>query len=164
MPSARTLTDRHIAELAELYGWRHHHGTPSLTAAGYADGFPPHVLWREGRLVFITIAAPGLTGPAAAWASGLAEVRSVGIHVVARGDLRALTGLLRPDQPSAANAEPRAPPEPQTKDVRPSQRGGRRRQQPVKPLPRSKHAKDHQHRRPQNPGAAPAATRATPDP
>lgn len=111
MPSGRTLTDRHIAELAELYGWRHHHAPPSLTAEGYTDGFPSHVLLRAGRLVFVAIAGPTgkLVRPEDAWAQELLEVTAVEMCVVPRGELRPLSHLLRTDEPRAVSAagEPR---------------------------------------------------------
>lgn len=128
MPSGRTLTDRHIAELAELYSWRHHGGAPRVTAEGYTDGFPAHVLVRAGRLVFVAIARPGLAAPEREWAEDIAAVRAVEIHVVERGELRRLTSVLRPGAPSSG--EPRAPPAMPfpPKNVRPSHRGGRRKQ------------------------------------
>lgn len=113
MPSGRTRTDHHIAELAELYGWRHHYAGPSLTAGGYTDGFPSHVLLRAEHLVFLAVAGRGMTAPEEMWVHGLAAVTTVEMHVVGRGELRPVTRLLRPDDSPAAlqpEAEPRAPP------------------------------------------------------
>lgn len=118
----RTEIDQHIAQLAELWGWRHHHGPPSLTLDGRTDGFPPHVLADEdGRLVFVAIApSHNLAAPEAAWAQLLANAGSIEVHVVGR-ELRSLTHRLRP---SAADSEPRAPPGgTEDKDVRPGTSG-----------------------------------------
>jgi hypothetical protein len=96
-PPGRTEIERYIAELAELWGWRHHRTCPSLTLAGYADGFPGDVLLREGKLIFLVIATPrgSLTPPIAAWAKELEQVVAVEIFVIQRDDLRPLARALR---------------------------------------------------------------------
>lgn len=98
-PLSLSDIERYISELAELCDWRHHRAAPSaLTAAGYADGFPSDVLVREGRLIFITIAAPGglLIPPASAWARELEAVWAVEMLVLGRSDLRPLGRALQP--------------------------------------------------------------------
>lgn len=111
VPPSRTLTDRHVAELADLYGWRHHRGAASVTLDGYADGFPTHVLLRAGRLVFITItgATGALTPPQAAWTAELSAVTTVEARAIQRGELRTLTLLLRAG-PASSPRKPGRPP------------------------------------------------------
>ena len=97
--ASRAEIERQIGDLAVAFGWRYHQARClGLTRAGYADGFPGHVLLRDGRLVFITIAgsAGALIPPEAAWAKELGAVVTVEMHVVQRDDLRALTRVLRP--------------------------------------------------------------------
>jgi hypothetical protein len=91
--------ERYIAALAQLWGWRHHRTpAPSLTPEGYADGFPGEVLLRGGRLLFVTIAAPGgvLIPPAAAWAGGLEAASNIEALVLRREDLHPVRRALRP--------------------------------------------------------------------
>lgn len=90
--------ERYISELAELWDWRHHKARQSHTPAGYADGFPADVVLRQGRLIFITVAAPSrvLIPPAAAWIRELESVVAVEVLVIQRNDLRFLTRALQP--------------------------------------------------------------------
>jgi hypothetical protein len=93
----RTEIERHISDLAEIYGWRHHHTRCSgLTRNGYADGFPSDVLIRDGRLAFITLTETkaSLTPPEMRWAHDLSTAPVVEMHVVGRRDLKALTHVL----------------------------------------------------------------------
>ena len=136
----RTETNRRIGDLAETFGWSHHHTRcPGLTRDGHADGFPAHVLLRGHRLVFVAIAGGRATliPPERRWVEELAEVTLVEALVVERGELGLLTGALRPDRPRAGppRAESRAPTaEPaSTRNVRPSHRGGRRKQRSQAP-------------------------------
>lgn len=80
---------RNIAELARLYGWRHHHGTPSPGAlAGlYSPGFPTEVLARSDRLLFLVLGTSngGPLGPAEqAWVDALSGASHVEVHVLDR--------------------------------------------------------------------------------
>jgi hypothetical protein len=96
-PPTRNEIERHISDLAETYGWRHHHTRCSgLTREGYADGFPSDVLIRDGRLAFIAITDSKalLTPPEARWAHDLSRAPSVELHVVERRALKALTRAL----------------------------------------------------------------------
>jgi hypothetical protein len=104
MASRTALSDRYVAELAALYGWRHHCGGPSLTLEGYTDGFPPHALLRNGRLVFVMFAGGNgsLLPTESAWAHGLVEATSIDVCVIENGDLRPLTDAIRrPARPSS---------------------------------------------------------------
>jgi hypothetical protein len=105
----RTDIERRIGDLAEAYGWRHHHARcTGRTRDGYADGFPVDVLVRDNRLVFFTVAgAAELPAPEAAWATALAAIGSVEMHVIRGHDLPELTQLLRRSGP---RVETRAPP------------------------------------------------------
>jgi hypothetical protein len=105
-PPTRPEVERHIRDLAELHGWRHHHARfAGLTRDGYADGFPPDVALRDGRLLFIAIcgARGALTMPEMRWAQELEAVQAFEMHVVQRGDLSSLSRSL------AAPSEARVP-------------------------------------------------------
>jgi hypothetical protein len=105
-PPTRPEVERYIRDLAELHGWRHHHARfAGLTRDGYADGFPPEVLLRDGRLLFITIAGAGgaLAMPEMRWTQELDAARIVEMHLVQRGDLSSLARAL------AAPAEAHGP-------------------------------------------------------
>ena len=98
---SRAELERYVADLALAYGWRcHHTRCPGLTHDGYADGFPPDVLLRDGRLVFV-VASP-LTLPEAAWARELAAVTTVEMHVIQHGDLGPLARALGPQAEAMA--------------------------------------------------------------
>jgi hypothetical protein len=114
---SRAELERHIGDLAEAFGWRHHRARcPGLTRDGYLDGFPRDVLVRDGRLVFIAIRGAGaLSRPEAAWAAELAPVETVEMHVIERGDLPSVARMLCPTNPST---EPRAPPAPRRAEER----------------------------------------------
>ena len=96
-PLSRSEIQRHLADIAGLYGWLYHRSSPSLTLDGYADGFPAGVLVRQGRLLFVALSGERLTPPELAWAEQLAGVSSVQLHTVRRDDLSALTEALRPE-------------------------------------------------------------------
>lgn len=90
----RSATEADIADLAGLFGWRHHHSTPSAIDP---DGFPSELLLRDGRLVLVTIAGSraGVSRPEAVWISELRATRTVEALVVQRDDLCDLTRTLR---------------------------------------------------------------------
>lgn len=114
----RSATDRDIAQLAAFYGWRHHCSSPVLTVEGRNDGFPPHVLLRGPRLVFITC-APGrghLLRAEEEWCAGLDQAREVEAMVISEEDLRELTCALRGARSAGLP----------TQDARPGRRSGRR--------------------------------------
>jgi hypothetical protein len=100
MPSQalpRSETERHIAELAVAFGWRHHRTRCSgLTREGFADGFPHDVLIRDGHLLFVFIARPSgaLKGPEAAWAVDLEAITSAEVLIAGRDGLVPLSHRL----------------------------------------------------------------------
>jgi hypothetical protein len=116
----RREVERHIADLARAYGWRHHRARcPGLTAEGYADGFPLDVLLRDGRLLFVAIRGATLSRPQTAWLEELVSVTAIDVLVVDTADPAPLARALasgRQAQPVAAAAmrrpaqSPRAPP------------------------------------------------------
>jgi hypothetical protein len=82
--ATRSRIERSVSELADSLGWAHHRPRcPGLDPEGYADGFPPYVLVRGGRLVFVMVRSrEGLTRPEAVWVERLAAVRAVEVLVV----------------------------------------------------------------------------------
>jgi hypothetical protein len=87
---SRDELSRHIGDLADALGWRHHQSwSPGLTTLGYADGFPTHVLLRGPRLLVVTVLSENasMTSNEAAWHN---ELRGVAEVLIVRGDLEAL--------------------------------------------------------------------------
>lgn len=82
--------------MAEAYGWRHHRArTGGLTSKGFADGFPPEVLVRGNRLIFVTLTADGsLTAGERAWIDDLDRIPDIEVYVITRGDLHLLATIL----------------------------------------------------------------------
>lgn len=113
--STRAEIARHISDVAAAFGWRHHHSRcTGVTRDGYADGFPPDVLLRDGRLVFVAVCGRNglLTAPQADWAAELDAVSTVEVLMVRRDGLRALARALEPrsQTKAAPRADTRAPP------------------------------------------------------
>ena len=94
--TTRAELERHIRELAAAYGWRHHRARgDGLTSDGFSDGFPPEVLVRDDRLIFVTLTPNGsLTAAERAWINDLETVSDVEVYVITRSDLSALTAIL----------------------------------------------------------------------
>lgn len=92
--SSRATFERHVAEVAKLYSWRHHRGGATLTLDGYTDGFPQHVLLRGRRLLFLTI-DDDLLPAEARWIDELAAAVVVEPRLVTVTDLSSVTELLR---------------------------------------------------------------------
>ncbi|PZS12459.1 MAG: hypothetical protein DLM64_04855 [Solirubrobacterales bacterium] len=85
-PSLAEL-ERHIGNLAQTFGWRHHHACcTGRTRDGYPDGFPGETLLRDGVLVFVSIASTSgsLTEPESRWIEELRRVRCVETHILDR--------------------------------------------------------------------------------
>ena len=103
-------TARHVADLARALGWHHHQARRSgLTPDGYADGFPPIALARDGRLVLVALLGRGrLTSAERCWLGELNEVTSVEALVVVDGDLRELRGVLGHHQATTEPQEMRS--------------------------------------------------------
>jgi hypothetical protein len=108
-PRSRSEIISYVVDLAGLYGWRHHHASPGLTAADYSDGFPSEVLLREGRLVMVTISGLGgaLTRPEEVWIKELGAARAIEVLVVPRDDLSGLARSLRPRAERDSRTRPR---------------------------------------------------------
>jgi hypothetical protein len=95
--------ERHIEDLARLYGWHHHHSRDASTRESYPDGFPRETLVNGERVVFLAVAegASALTPCERAWVEALGNVLSVEVHVIGRTGLRQVTHLLRLRKESA---------------------------------------------------------------
>lgn len=96
--ASRTELERHLADLAETFGWRHHRTRcPGLTRDGYADGFPGDTLLLDERLVFVSILGSrgALTTPESRWIEELSQVRSVEVRTFGRDDLAGIAAVLR---------------------------------------------------------------------
>ena len=97
---SRSEIDLAITDAADAYGWLHHRARiRGLTRDGYPDGFPPHVLLRDGRLVLVTIAGHGrvLTANERPWVERLSASPAVEMLVIARADLGELASTLAGD-------------------------------------------------------------------
>ncbi|MGN6867075.1 MAG: hypothetical protein ACTHMY_01600 [Solirubrobacteraceae bacterium] len=121
---SRADIDRFISDTAAAFGWLHHRArVPGLTRDGYPDGFPPHVLLRNGQLVLVTIAGRdrSVTPNERVWVDQLRASPVIELLVIAESDLGDMARTLG----ASGAVEPRAPPVTRTSNVRPLQRGGR---------------------------------------
>jgi hypothetical protein len=97
---SRRDLEKHIANLARLFGWRHHHDVGGRTAQGYADGFPSETLIRRDRLMFafLTSRRGGLIPPEQAWLEALRDVTTVEVHAFGPGDTADVSDVLRAEE------------------------------------------------------------------
>lgn len=98
--ASRAQLERRVGELAEFFGWRHHHTRcEGLTRAGYPDGFPSETLLRGRSLVFIAITPRSgrLSIRETQWVKKLDAVTTVEVHVLRPYEIREATRLLQAD-------------------------------------------------------------------
>lgn len=71
---------------------------------GFPDGFPSETLIRDGRLVFISLAAASgrQSQREAAWVEALGHVHAVEVHIFRPQQLRSVTRLLRGERGAAS--------------------------------------------------------------
>lgn len=92
---SRSKLERHIGDLAEVFGWLRHSGHGSgLMRDGRPDGFPPEALLRAGRLVFLFMGETQ-TPRQRDWLEALNDVVAVEAHVCPVNELSMVTQLLR---------------------------------------------------------------------
>lgn len=95
--ASHSEAERHIGDLADHFGWLHHHSrSPGLTRRGHPDGFPSEALIRGKRLVFMFVTTASLSPQQAEWLDALRDVASIEAHVCLTHELPTVTQLLRP--------------------------------------------------------------------